>query len=1177
MRRRIEELLNGTFEYSAKPLEISPEKIEASAEYTKALQGTFTLRAPDEHKVKGFLYSSDPRVSMEPVDFYATSVQIRWQADVTGLKAGDQIDGFFTVCSDRGEHMLPYRIRVSEEEERTCLVNSVSELAELARKDMRKAYRIFVAPAFRRMLDNNQPEYSPLLRGLKNAQTDLPALEQFLIGCGEKQPVEISLDRSTQTVNTPDRSVSMEATLTRSGWGYQELTVTSDALFLRPEKRLITTESFVGDTCPLTYVIDRSFLHGGKNCGRICVESCYQTLYLDVTVEAHTSETETEKPEQIRKRMRRKLLQLYMDFRLKRISRQAWIDRSQAAINNYKRADGTDLFADLFQVQLYYADNKKVKGTHLLQEMEQEPERFKIPEQYAYDLYLTTFFEKDAAYVDQVEARIEQLFAQNRSNWRIQWILLYLQERYLNDDEARLEAVRQQSEAGCSSPVMLIEAAEVYRRNPYLLRRLDRFEKQVLLFACKEKVLTQELVYHIGSLALYATAFEPKLFRILEECWEYSKSDDILRAICQLLIAGGRKDPEDFVWYARGVEADLRITGLFEYYMETMDMEGIEKMPQIIRRYFSYNNALNYHKKAAIYRDIWENRDRMPDIYDSARPAIERFVSEQLGMGRIDTDLAVLYEHFITKKMLTSSLAERLAKMLFCFRVTCKNPNMKSVIVVHPDLRGEQETPLRNGRAKVQIYTQGARILLSDREGRRYAADSLYLAERMLDAPALQNWCRELLPDSLGLTVYEVGKATEVTSELLPAFRMAAVMEDFTAEYQKTIRGKLLNYYVNNPKAEDLYTFLKGINGADYITCGKKELIELYTQQGMYENALRLIGQYGSEGVDPTCLGRICSQAVLGREYAEDSLLLACCHLCFVYGTYDENILTYLLMFYDGPIEEMKRLWLTGNQSEMDTMVLEEKILSLIEFTRTGSGDTEKIFDSYQKKCGLRKICRAFAILKAYEYFVKDLPVGEPVFRYIENALKKGNDTSDVAKLALLRYYSCLTDRTPQQLDTAAELLKEFDGRGIRFAFYQKFPENLLLPLQIQDRTFLEYVTDPAHTVMLNYRYSQGEDREEHSEPMKNAFEGIFVKEFVLFDTEQAECTMREYDGEIPLRTSAARTITSGAPETGTGSRFGMLGKMSREAAEGKTEELKEDLENYRQLDYLTQEIFTLI
>ena len=177
------------------------------------------------------------------------------------------------------------------------------------------------------------------------------------------------------------------------------------------------------------------------------------------------------------------------------------------------------------------------------------------------------------------EARILQMFLQQRDSWIIQWILLYLQERYLKDDAARLEAILMQVRYGCSSPIMYLEAMEVIRRDPYLLKRLEKAECRVLLYGVREHLLTEKTAARICSLVSAQPSYDQMQLKILEECYAVSPNQDMLFAICSMLIAGDIKDRSAFAWYSLGVDKDLRITGLYEYYMETMDLVGIEKMP----------------------------------------------------------------------------------------------------------------------------------------------------------------------------------------------------------------------------------------------------------------------------------------------------------------------------------------------------------------------------------------------------------------------------------------------------------------------------------------------------------------------------------------------------------------------------------------------------------------------
>ena len=123
--------------------------------------------------------------------------------------------------------------------------------------------------------------------------------------------------------------------------------------------------------------------------------------------------------------------------------------------------------------------------------------------------------------------------------------------------------------------------------------------------------MTQDLADQTANLALHQRGYSRALLEILENCYEVHRSLDTLKAVCTVLIAGDRREQECFEWYALGVGSDLRITGLYEYYMETMDVNGIEKMPQIIRMYFLYNNTMDYHRRARIYRNISDRREQI--------------------------------------------------------------------------------------------------------------------------------------------------------------------------------------------------------------------------------------------------------------------------------------------------------------------------------------------------------------------------------------------------------------------------------------------------------------------------------------------------------------------------------------------------------------------------------------
>jgi hypothetical protein len=64
------------------------------------------------------------------------------------------------------------------------------------------------------------------------------------------------------------------------------------------------------------------------------------------------------------------------------------------------------------------------------------------------------------------------MFLRDKTNWKLQWILLYLQESYLNDENVRYEAVAEQFRFGCRSRIMYLEAYQILKQNPNTLELL---------------------------------------------------------------------------------------------------------------------------------------------------------------------------------------------------------------------------------------------------------------------------------------------------------------------------------------------------------------------------------------------------------------------------------------------------------------------------------------------------------------------------------------------------------------------------------------------------------------------------------------------------------------------------------------------------------------------------------
>ena len=124
------------------------------------------------------------------------------------------------------------------------------------------------------------------------------------------------------------------------------------------------------------------------------------------------------------------------------------------------------------------------------------------------------------------------------------------------------------------------------------------------------------------------------LYDVLCQCWEKYPGKGLTAAICSLLVKGHQSGTQYLKWFEKGVEEDIRLTGLYEYYIESLPEDWKKPLPQIIRIYFSYNNTLSHQKKASVYANVVRNKEADPHTYTSYVDGMEKFVLAQLSDGK---------------------------------------------------------------------------------------------------------------------------------------------------------------------------------------------------------------------------------------------------------------------------------------------------------------------------------------------------------------------------------------------------------------------------------------------------------------------------------------------------------------------------------------------------------------
>ena len=602
-------------------------------------------------------------------------------------------------------------------------------------------------------------------------------------------------------------------------------------------------------------------------------------------------------------------------------------------------------------------------------------------------------------------------------------------------------------------------------------------------------------------------------------------------------------------------------------------------LPQVIRMYFVYNNTLSSRKRASVYANVIRNKGVDRTTYQNYRKAMEAFAQEALMEGKISEDYATIYQECIGE-IATPALGEALAKVMFSYRVYCDDPKIRSVIVCHGELKEEQSYPCTDGAAYIQLYTPDARILFEDEKRRRYATTVDYNLQKLMDEESYLEPCVTLDVTTPGflLAVCQNDGKKPITLETLGCYQHIVQMPEFQESYRHTICRKILKYYAAHAGDDTLDTYLKKMDLMTFASVDKVLLCEILIQKGMYAMALEIISRYGYEGISAESLMKLTSYLILDYDFVEQEELVYLAQHVFEQGLYNEVILLYLSDNLLGSVEQMALLWERMRGFQLDTYALEEEILLLSMFGRVYLRQGAAMLEQYMAQKGKESVALAYSSFWAYGYFLGKKETDPYIFRCLEQCCERKLEVDRICHLALLKYYASLDTYTEKQEKLADQILEECTENSLRFAFYRKFPARLTKPYQMDDKQFVEVQYPAGARVTIHYRLIRDNDTGESfkSEPMKNMYQGIFVKEFLLFYGETLEYYLTV---ELPddTRQTDKKLLTMEESLQEGNTKYQLINQMLAGHKLGRSEQTEKAMEQYLQREHFARKMFPVL
>ena len=634
-------------------------------------------------------------------------------------------------------------------------------------------------------------------------------------------------------------------------------------------------------------------------------------------------------------------------------------------------------------------------------------------------------------------------------------------------------------------------------------------------------------------------------------------------------------------WFEMGIELELRITSLYEAYLLSLDERAIGHVPKIIQMYFQYDSNLPYRKMAILYNNIIASRKSDPETYAKYQRTMGHFAMEQVEQEHMDDNLAVLYEDMLDLGLVNEELAHCLARILFTRKLIVFDQKMVRAIIYQKQLKEPQIVPIVEQAAYFQLYSDQYVILFEDEKGRRYVSSVSYRLENLMKTENYLDKCMPLAPDELPYIIsYFEKKPNYLTygNEDEKYFTRILFAKELDATYQADMAQEILRYYQTKEPQAFVTDYLKLANYETMPQAVRQYMMEMLVENRMYDQAYSCMELYGMDQFGMAAKVTLASYKIrqLAEEEEADEKVLLLAANAFANKKYNDSILDYLCRFYNGPSQMMLRLWRAAREFEIPTFELEERILVQMLYAQEDLTTVENVFAHYYEGDGRDLVILAYISARAHAYFVQDTPLSEDALLVITDRYEHHMELNDACCLALLKSLAQVSQPDEKQYEMEDALLAEYTCRNMNFAFYKKLDKRLVHKYHLYDKVFLEYRTNPKKHVVLHY--SRDEDGENFvKEDMPDVYDGIFVKQFVLFFGEMVQYYITEEYGNQVEVTQSSRLTSTDVYSQKDESRYHLLNEMLMSETLQDEKSLYHNMKQYAGFDEVTKKVFKLI
>ena len=1102
-------------------VQLSTPGLDLTVEEGDILRGTLSIESENGIPLHGKIYSTCDKMQLDLEEFQGRRQEFHYSFDGRMAVCGDFYQGDFVFVTNGGEANIPYMIEVRP---RTIQLKSVSvanmaDFLAIYEKQRDQAREIFFHPNFVSVLLKEEPEQQMIYHSLMKSRNKNLIMEEFLTAAGYKDVASISVEERTLILDSGKNQEEILLTIEQDG--YIEGRIWSEKGQVSLSHERYSSDDFEDGKLLIHVEKNQNFTMGSDV---IHIDNIRQ--HYEIPVEWWGTLPEVTRDTEQRLQVKRQLAELmhnYLYFRTGAIQFEDFAEDSRQTLESLLRRDGR-LSWKLYLLHIALMEEHREEAEDLCKEIEEKKAEAPLTElEEHYFLYLKSIYYGSPEAISEAVIAIRDYYERTEHKDLALWMLIYIDRDYVYNKKLQYDTIKMLFEGGCNSCLLYYEACTLLNENPSFMEETGAFEISIFRWGIRYGSISLSLAYQFARLALRAKYYQNSIFHIAEQLYRIKQDERFLQVICSLLIKGNRVRKEYHEYFRQAVDANLKIIGLNEFFIRSIDFSEYEKLPQRVLIYFTYSNTLDAGEKAYLYTNILKNKESYDEVYGAYYSKMLPFVEEQLIKGRINEQLAYLYSYFQKEILEKAEYAKAVCDVLFYQKLRCPNPHIIGVYVACPELGTETYYPLSSGCANIEYFNERSQIYFVDSKEQRYVKEiECYFTPFLRLNQFPQTWIQKNMNNKKVLLMLS-GQIDEHLGETEARIAQKVIQSE---EYKDWIRiyamEQLLIYYGNHQKKSELDEWIGQVNYEEVAVGFRKKLLDYYMEVGRLESAFFGVERYGIHIMGAAKRLKLANFGIEFFEWRKNPTVLALCRSAFFQKKYNKDTLTYMGRYYEGELEDLCLLWERSKKFEVETTELECRILEQCIFTENDTDRVYPIFSSlFNNYLSLQEIEEGYGHVRtekaigAYLEFASakelegSMDLNEEMHMAIGREILQGRIRDRRSRIHFLYYFADKMDWRSKIAQAASHIIEEFLGDHLYLPVYHSYEDICDLPVYYREFTFLTYYGGLNQEVFLYYEI-EGEKDYWREKKLEEITPGMYVCHMHFFKDDHVNYRLEE-------------------------------------------------------------------